>query len=215
MAKTSKKDINLYNLIASPKSHTVKTGLIFGVIGITAVVIMGGTFAGLKVYANSQEKRVEILAEKTKDPVLLEKLSRVQEISDQISVLRTAGDVYKEVHLQRIQSQGYRDDFTIDFVSKLESCEEGVVYNRQTHLAEITDLSYSNKTLYITAESSDSKYVSIFVDNLNSTGLFSDLSYGGYTRQDGTGYVYTVNATFYPREYELPTEVASEEGAVN
>ncbi len=223
MAKASKKDINLYTLLVSPKKHTVKTGLIFGVIGIAAVVVMGGAFAGLKVYAGSQEKKVQSLEEKTKDPVLLEKLSRVQEISDQIGVLRTAGDVYKEVHLQRIQSQGYRDDFTTDLVEKLESCEDGFMYNQPTHLAEITGLSYSAKTLYITAQSEESKYISVFVDRLKGLGLFESLSYSGYTLQEENGYVYTVNAVFHPREYEIPTEptteasteAASEEGEVS
>lgn len=223
MAKASKKDINLYTLIVGPKKHTVKTGLILGIVGIAALLIMGGTFAGLRVYANAQENKVAELQEKTNDPVLREKLAHVNEVMKQISVLRAAGDVYKEVRLDIIQSQSYRDDFTPDLVDKIRNCEYRSINSEDVQIAEVTALAYTDNVLQITAHSDDSKYVSMFVDQIKSLGLFESIFYDGYVLQEEVGYVYTVNAVFYKRVYELPaeesteavTEAASEEGTVD
>lgn len=225
MAKASKKDINLYTLVVGPKKHTVKTGLIIGIIGVAALVIMGGTFAGLRVYANIQEAKVAELEEKTNDPVLKEKLEHVNEVMEQISILRAAGDVYKEVRLDIMQSEAYCDDFTLDLVDKLRSCEKGMVMNEEVIYAEITALAYSGDVLQITAESTDSRNISRFVDRLNDLGLFASISYDGYSFQEEVGYVYTVNAVFYEHVYEMPEETteksteasteAAEEGTVS
>ncbi len=225
MAKASKKDINLYTLIAGPKQHNVKTGLIVGIIGVAALVIMGGTFAGLRVYANIQEDKAAELQEKTNDPVLKEKLQHVNEVMEQISVLRAAGNVYKDVHLDILQSAAYPDNFTLDLVDKLIGCETDFIYNENVTLAEITALAYAEDVLQITAVSDDSRNISRFVDRLNTLGLFKSIYYDGYAFQEEVGYVYTVNAQFHDRVYELPeeteeaketaTEAAEEEGKVS
>ncbi|MGN0584331.1 MAG: hypothetical protein ACI4JD_02645 [Ruminococcus sp.] len=211
MAKVSKKDINLYALIAGPSKRTVKTGLIFGVIGIAALVLMGGAYTGLKIYANTRHDNVTELEEKTSDPVLVEKLNSVNELMNQIAVLRSSGDVYKSVRLQIIQSQAYRDDFTPDLIETLRSCEYMAASGEIVQLATIKGLSYDGSVLYISAESADSRRISDFVDRLKALDLFSEVSYNGYSLATETGYGYTVEAVFQSHEYELTSEPAEGE----
>lgn len=211
MAKVSKKDINLYALIAGPSKRTVKTGLIFGVIGIAALVLMGGLYTGLKIYANTRYDNVTELEEKTSDPVLVEKLNSVNELMNQIAVLRSSGDVYKSVRLQIIQSQAYRDNFTPDLIETLRSCEYMAASGEIVQLATIKGLSYDGSVLSISAESADSRSISDFVDRLKDLDLFSEVSYSGYSLATETGYGYTVEAVFQPRVYELTSEPAEGE----
>lgn len=206
MAKTSKKDINLYALVAGNQKRTVKTGLIAAIAGVAVLVLMGGAFAGLKVYAKSQENAVHVLQQKTEDPVLKEKLSKVNELMQQINTLRSSGDVYKQVRLDIIYSQAYCDDFSDDFIETIKSSETVVSAGNIIRLATITGLSYDGTTLHISAVSADNRDISNFIDRLNSLGLFSQISYGGYSLATESGYSFTVDAQFYPHEYELPSE---------
>lgn len=206
MAKVAKKDINLYALVAGPSKRTVKTGLIAAIAGAAALVLMGGAFAGLKIYAGSQENAVEVLQQKTQDPVLIEKLNSVSELMKQINTLRSSGDVYKQVRLDIIQSQSYCDDFTPEFIETLRTSETIVSAGSIIQLAEITGLSFDGSVLHITATSTDNRNVSNFIDRLNSLGLFSQISYGGYSLATENGYTFTVDAVFYPHEYEMPSE---------
>lgn len=211
MAKTAKKDINLYALVAGDQKRTVKTGLIAIVAGLAALVLMGSAYAGLKIYAASQQNAVQVLQQKTEDPVLKEKLSKVNELMQQINTLRSSGDVYKKVRLNIIYSQAYCDDFTDEFIDTLRTSETIVSAGNIVRLATITGLSYDGSQLHITATSSDNRHISNFMDRLNSLELFSEISYSGYSLATESGYTFTVNATFYPHEYELPPENEEEQ----
>ena len=66
-------------------------------------------------------------------------------------------------------------------------------------MAKITGLSYDGSVLSIDAYSTDSQYVSTFVANLTRLGLFSTVTYDGYTFSEGT-YTYTISAVFKSAE---------------
>ena len=57
MAKLPKKDINLYPLVVAPKKNTMKKGALFGILGTVAVLLLGGSYAGARIYVHTQENR--------------------------------------------------------------------------------------------------------------------------------------------------------------
>ena len=59
--------------------------------------------------------------------------------------------------------------------------------------------------LSIDAYSTDSQYVSTFVANLTRLGLFSTVTYDGYTFSEGT-YTYTISAVFKSAEETTDTD---------
>lgn len=206
MAKAVKKDINLYALVAGPSKRTVRTGLIAILAGAAALVLMVTGFIGIKIYANTQSNAVAVLQQKTQDPVLKEKLSKVNELMEQIDTLRRSGDVYKQVRLDIIYSQSYCDDFSDEFIETIKSSETIVAAGSVVRLATITGLSYDGTTLHITATSTDNRNISNFIDRLGSLDLFSQIDYGGYSLATENGYSFTVDAVFCTHEYELPSE---------
>ena len=52
MAKLPKKDINLYPLVVAPKKNTMKKGALFGILGTVAVLLLGGSYAGARIYVH-------------------------------------------------------------------------------------------------------------------------------------------------------------------
>ncbi|MGN1404177.1 MAG: hypothetical protein ACI4XB_07640 [Ruminococcus sp.] len=209
MAKTPKKDINLYTLVAAPKTKTVKKGALFAVLGIVAVVLLGGSYTGVKIYVHTQEQIAEELQEKANDAELMEKIANANAVAADISTLRTAGNAYSEVRKEIEQSRAYCDDFSDDLIEKLLECETFHTAQADVTVATITGLSFDGSTLSISASSSDSKYVSYFVTNLTRLGIFSDISYTGYSLS-GEEYTYTVSAVFVAHVYEETTEPATE-----
>ncbi len=208
MAKTPKKDINLYTLVIGPKKSGTKKGVIYALIGIAAVVVLGGSFAGVKFYAVAQEHAAALLEEKANDTDLLQKIANANEVASDISTMRTAGNVYKEVRTQIDGSQFYDDQFTSTLISQLKSCEVYTITEENDRIATITGLAYDGTALQISASSADSQYVSLFVTNLNRLGLFSSITYSGYDLKEDT-YTYTVTAVFQTTE-EATTEVPVE-----
>lgn len=196
MAKTLKKDINLYTLVVAPKAKTVKKGALITVIGIVAVLLLGGSYAGVKIYVHTQDKIVAALQEKAA-------------VAADIGTLRTAGNAYAEVRKEIDQSRSYCDDFSDDLTEKLLSCETYSTAQEDITVATITGLSYDGVVLSITANSTNSTYVSFFVTNLTRLGIFSDISYSGYVLSD-TEYTYTISAVFVEHVYEETTEPATE-----
>lgn len=209
MAKTPKKDINLYTLVAAPKTKTAKKGVLFTVIGIAAVLLLGGSYAGVRIYVHTQEKIAIALEKKANDTELMEKIKNANAVAADIGTLRTAGNAYTEVRKEIDQSRVYCDDFLEDLIEKLLSCETFVTSQGDFSVATITGLSYADATLSISASSADSNYVSYFVTNLTRLGIFSDISYSGYTLTDEE-YTYTINAVFVEHVYEETTEPATE-----
>ena len=53
MAKLPKKDINLYPLVVAPKKNTMKKGVLFGILGTVAVLLLGGSYAGARIYVHT------------------------------------------------------------------------------------------------------------------------------------------------------------------
>lgn len=202
MAKVPKKDINLYSLVVAPKKNTAKKGVMFGALGIAAVVLMGGSYAAVRVYVKVQEDQVEELQEKANDPELLEKIAHANAVAEDINLVRTAGNAYSTIRLSIDSSRFYNDDFTEELIQQLISCETRTMpNNEQEQIATITALAYDGSTLSITANSPDSQYVSAFVTNLTHLNLFSDISYSGYALSNEV-YTYTVNAVFVTHVYE-------------
>lgn len=209
MAKTPKKDINLYTLVAAPKKKTVKKGAFFTAIGIVAVVLLGGSYAGVRIYVHTQEQIVAELQGKANDTELMEKIANANAVAADISTLRTAGNAYSEVRKEIDQSRSYCDDFSDELVEQLLGCETFHTAWEDITVATITGLSYDGSTLSISASASDSRYVSYFVTNLTHLGFFSDISYSGYVLS-GEEYTFTVNAVFVEHVYEETTEPATE-----
>lgn len=209
MAKTPKKDINLYTLVVAPKAKTVKKGALITVIGIVAVLLLGGSYAGVKIYVHTQDKIVAALQEKANDTELMEKIANANAVAADIGTLRTAGNAYAEVRKEIDHSRSYCDDFSDDLTEKLLSCETYSTAQEDITVATITGLSYDGVVLSITANSTNSTYVSFFVTNLTRLGIFSDISYSGYVLSD-TEYTYTISAVFVEHVYEETTEPATE-----
>ena len=130
----------------------------------------------------------------------MEKINNANAVANDISTLRTAGDVYTEVRATIDGTQEICDNFSEDLVQKLVGCEKTVSPDRgEIQVAEITGLSYDGSTLSIAASSTDSQYVSTFVTNLTRLDLFSSITYDGYSLSDSV-YTYTVNAVFKSAE---------------
>ncbi|MCC8110345.1 MAG: hypothetical protein LIO74_01530 [Ruminococcus sp.] len=101
MAKTPKKDLNLYALVAEPKKSTVvKRGALFTVIGIVAVVALAGTYAGVKIYTATLNNSVEEWTEKANDPELQEKINNANAVATEIAILRIASGAYESVRVE-------------------------------------------------------------------------------------------------------------------
>lgn len=210
--KMPRKDINLYTLVVGPKKSTMKKGVLFAVIGILAVVLLGGGFAAAKVYAVTQEKIASELEAKTNDPALQEKLQHVNDLAQDIATMRTAGNAYSTIRTEiEFGARSNCDDFTLDLVEQLVSCEDYSVGETTREIATITGLSFDGQTLQITAQSVDSRNVSFFVSNLVHLGIFSDVSYDSYTLSE-TSYTYVVNAVFTAHDYTEETTEAGETG---
>lgn len=200
MAKLPKKDINLYPLVVAPKKNTMKKGVLFGILGTVAVLLLGGSYAGARIYVHTQENLVSEMETKANDTALMEKINNANAVANDISTLRTAGDVYTEVRATIDGTQEICDNFSEDLVQKLVGCEKTVSPGRgEIQVAEITGLSYDGSTLSIAASSTDSQYVSTFVTNLTRLDLFSSITYDGYSLSDSV-YTYTVNAVFKSAE---------------
>lgn len=200
MAKLPKKDINLYPLVVAPKKNTMKKGALFGILGAVAVLLLGGGYAGARIYVHTQENLVSEMETKANDTALMEKINNANAVANDISTLRTAGDVYTEVRAAIDGTQEICDNFSEDLVQKLVGCEKTVSPSRgEIQVAEITGLSYDGSTLSIAASSTNSQYVSTFVTNLTRLDLFSSITYDGYSLSDSV-YTYTVNAVFKPAE---------------
>lgn len=200
MAKLPKKDINLYPLVVAPKKNTMKKGALFGVLGTVAVLLLGGGYAGARIYVHTQENLVSEMETKANDTALMEKINNANAVANDISTLRTAGDVYTEVRATIDGTREICDNFSEDLVQKLVGCEKTVSPSRgEIQVAEITGLSYDGSTLSIAASSTNSQYVSTFVTNLTRLDLFSSITYDGYSLSDSV-YTYTVNAVFKPAE---------------
>ena len=200
MAKLPKKDINLYPLVVAPKKNTMKKGALFGILGTVAVLLLGGGYAGARIYVHTQENLVSEMETKASDTALMEKINNANAVANDISTLRTAGDVYTKVRTTIDGTQEICDNFSEDLVQKLVGCEKTVSPSRgEIQVAEITGLSYDGSTLSIAASSTNSQYVSTFVTNLTRLDLFSSITYDGYSLSDSV-YTYTVNAVFKPAE---------------
>lgn len=200
MAKLPKKDINLYPLVVAPKKNTMKKGALFGILGTVAVLLLGSSYAGARIYVHTQENLVSEMEAKANDTTLMEKINNANAVANDISTLRTAGDVYTEVRTTIDGTQEICDNFSEDLVQKLVGCEKTVSPSRgEIQVAEITGLSYDGSTLSIAASSTNSQYVSTFVTNLTRLDLFSSITYDGYSLSDSV-YTYTVNAVFKPAE---------------
>ena len=180
MAKLPKKDINLYPLVVAPKKNTMKKGALFGIL---AVLLLGGSYAGARIYVHTQENLVSEMETKANDTALMEKINNANAVANDISILRTAGDVYTEVRATIDGTQEICDNFSEDLVQKLVGCEKTVSPGRGE----------------IQASSTDSQYVSTFVTNLTRLDLFSSITYDGYSLSDSV-YTYTVNAVFKSAE---------------
>ncbi len=216
--KMPKKDINLYTLVVGPKKSTMKKGVLFTVIGIAAVLLLGGGFAAAKVYAVSQDKIAADLEKKVNDPELQEKLQHVNELAKDIAMMRTAGNAYGAIRTEiDYNAKSSCDDFTVDLVEKLVSCEEYNISAEDNHIATITALSFEDQTLHITADSVDSRNISFFVSNLTRLGIFSDVSYESYAlteknvtygeeKVSNSVYTYVVDAVFVTHVYEEEPE---------
>jgi hypothetical protein len=85
-------------------------------------------------------------------------------------------------------------------VEEILSCETYVASDATVRVSTVTGLSCDGSTLSISAESADSQYVSIFVKNLSQLGIFSDISYTGYSKSSEV-YTYTVSAVFVSHTY--------------
>ena len=188
MAKIPKKDLNLYPLVVAPKKKTVKKGALFAVAGAAAVVLLVGGYVGARVYVHTHENLVAEMQEKANDAELMEKINNANAVAADINTLRTAGNAYSEIRVKIDGSQEYCDNFSDDLVEKLVSCEDTVSPSKgATKVAKITGLSY------------DGSVVSTFVANLTRLGLFSTVTYDGYTFSEGT-YTYTISAVFKSAE---------------
>lgn len=205
MAKTPKKDINLYTLVIGPKKSTMKKGVLFAVIGIVSVVLLSGSYVGVRFYVKMQEKVVSELEEKANDSELLAKIQNANAVAADIGTMRTAGQAYAQVRTEIDSSQRYCDDFSPDLIQKLTSCEYYSLLGERVRIAAITNISYDGTVMEITATSPDSHYISYFVDSLNRLKLFSDISYTGYTLS-GEEYTFTINAVFQEHVYETTEE---------
>lgn len=126
MAKLPKKDINLYPLVVAPKKNTMKKGALFGILGTVAVLLLGGSYAGARIYVHTQENLVSEMETKANDTALMEKINNANAVANDISTLRTAGDVYTEVRATIDGTQEICDNFSEDLVQKLVGCEKTV-----------------------------------------------------------------------------------------
>ena len=172
MAKIPKKDMNLYPLVVAPKKNTVKKGALFAVAGAAAVVLLVGGYVGARVYVHTQENLVAEMQEKANDAELMEKINNANAVAADINTLRTAGNAYSEIRVKIDGSQEYCDNFSDDLVEKLVSCEDTV---------------------------SPSKGATKVRSVLTRLGLFSTVTYDGYTFSEGT-YTYTISAVFKSAE---------------
>ncbi len=197
--------------MAGPKKSTqIKRGVLFSVLGIAAVVILGGTYGGIQVYSHVLSNSAEEWQAKANDEELLAKIADANEIASEIAVLRTAAGAYESVRIEIDSSEQYSQNFTRDLVDQLISCETRVLSGEKTQVALVTALSYDGTTLSISAESSSSQYASFFVQSVSNLDIFDRVSYAGYTSNNGV-YTYTVTATF--PEYVPSTDEEAEEEA--
>ena len=151
-----------------------------------------------RIIGNRKQLLLAEKAEKQKE--LMEKINNANAVAADINTLRTAGNAYSEIRVKIDGSQEYCDNFSDDLVEKLVSCEDTVSPSKgATKVAKITGLSYDGSVFSIDAYSTDSQYVSTFVANLTRLGLFSTVTYDGYTFSEGT-YTYTISAVFKSAE---------------
>ena len=87
MAKLPKKDINLYPLVVAPKKNTMKKGALFGILGTVAVLLLGGGYAGARIYVHTQENLVSEMETKANDTALMEKINNANAVANDISTL--------------------------------------------------------------------------------------------------------------------------------
>ncbi len=213
MAKTPKKDLNLYALVAGPKKSTVvKRGALFTVIGIVAVVALAGTYAGVKIYTATLNNSVEEWTEKANDPELQEKNNNANAVAAEIAILRIASGAYESVRVEIDSSVQYTESFQKDLVERILSCEIYTLSGEEEQVATVISLLFDNEILSITAESTNSRYASFFVQNLTTLGIFDSVNYPGYSSSDGV-YTYTVSVTFLEYEVETDKDTATDEEA--
>ena len=87
MAKLPKKDINLYPLVVAPKKNTMKKGALFGILGTVAVLLLGGSYAGARIYVHTQENLVSEMETKANDTALMEKINNANAVANDIKKL--------------------------------------------------------------------------------------------------------------------------------
>lgn len=85
MAKLPKKDINLYPLVVAPKKNTMKKGVLFGILGTVAVLLLGGSYAGARIYVHTQENLVSEMETKANDTALMEKINNANAVANDIA----------------------------------------------------------------------------------------------------------------------------------
>lgn len=205
MAKAPKKDLNLYTLVVGPKKSTMKKGVLYTILGVTAAVVLVGSYVGVRVYVGAQDRLVEEWTEKANDTDLQEKILDANEIASDIVVMRTVSNAYDEIRIVIDGSKAYTTD---TFVEQLIGCETCILDGMTTQIADITSITYDGTTLSVTANSVESRYASFFVQNLQMLGIFQEIGYSGYSSSND-GYTYTVNGELTPYEPEESTEEAT------
>lgn len=169
MAKAPKKDLNLYTLVVGPKKSTMKKGVLYTILGVTAAVVLVGSYVGVRVYVGAQDRLVEEWTEKANDTDLQEKILDANEIASDIVVMRTVSNAYDEIRIVIDGSKVYTTD---TFVEQLIGCETCILDGMTTQIADITSITYDGTTLSVTANSVESRYASFFVQNLQMLGVF-------------------------------------------
>lgn len=186
------KDINLVE--QAKKKVKKKTAPVkwkrYAVWPLIFLLVFGGVF-GFVTFRNRQKtKEIEELETYINDPDNIATNEAAQELETKLGRIST--------QLRQIQTVGENIDsyplMNSSVVSKLEQ------YARAKNVSlEVESYDASEGTLGVDAEAADVTQINHFIDSLEDSGLFDDITYTGYTIDEETQ-IYTIHVTCYLAE---------------
>lgn len=156
-ARLPRKDINMYVLVAGPsKAKTAQTSILFIMLGILLVLLLIAGFVAVRIYVSVLNRRVADMQATLKNNNMSEQVAQSNELAQQINTLRTANEIYTSVRSDEIAPKAqYVDDFSLDLVDRIFTCENRMTANGVEKIAILNALSYDFTSLSITAYSGE------------------------------------------------------------
>lgn len=190
MRKMKKKNINLYEQYmktvekGNKKKISPKTIRLLGAAAGLAVLV--GVYLIFWMQLNTVKDTYDDLYDKIYSDSAAEQAVSVERLKYENQILQMINEKYQQ-NITKIDKQNSETEMlSEDLIVKILGC--------QSDDTRIRNISYDKGIVFISGEANDVINASGFVSRLDETGIFSYISYTGYTRQ---GNVYAFSATGY------------------